>query len=741
MSKPATVEAKLLSAADRFLAEHAAAHAPGHAHQVRLDVLESAACRVGSHDLTAYRDAFGSAAVLSVAEAERAGERLLKVIADTPIPVAFALSALAREPLSTQHQRETGAYYTDFRLAQFLGALAAEGVDDGLPVIDPACGTGILLCGLTAALCGADRRKAAEWLSRRVQACDLSATALRGALLSLATFTDDLDALVQMRARWHCGDSLLRSPEAWRASAPSGYGRVIANPPWEKVKLSRLEFAQRAGSEAHYGAALALDDPEQYRERRAETQAYAAELAARYPLAAAGEIDLYAAFAELFGRLAAPSGAVSALLPASLIRSQSARPLREALLGQCSRLEVHILHNHAKFFGIDTRFKFLALHATRTARRTGASAICIGHPQATETRVIRQPVECIAAATLRRFRPDLSLPEIRSGAEWSLFRRAAEQGVTMEDPAGGWQAEFCREVDMTRDRPHFHTRPGPGRLPLVEGRMVHQHRFGVKAYQHGTGRKAIWTALEPGAARVAPQFWIEPSNLAAKALARASSSRAGFCDIAGQTNERSMMATIIPSGVVCGNKVPTVVFQDDPQGDKAMLWVCIVNSFAFDWLLRRVLTTTVNYFLLKSIPLPRITVDSLPGKWVIAIGRQLQELERAGASRDTAWQMAELRAQLDLLVLKAYGLDADDLRLMLTDFPALDRSQPPLAGEATSTITADYLLWRGWGDLGQDGARTLKRVKQAKRLGAVAYIPSQIDLNHDDQANLAEYAA
>lgn len=65
-----------------------------------------------------------------------------------------------------------------------------------------------------------------------------------------------------------------------------------------------------------------------------------------------------------------------------------------------------------------------------------------------------------------------------------------------------------------------------------------------------------------------------------------------------------MLAALIPAGVVCGNKVPTVCFPDDPTEDRLFLWLAIVNSIPFDWLLRRVLTTTINDFVLLSIALP-----------------------------------------------------------------------------------------------------------------------------------------
>lgn len=99
---------------------------------------------------------------------------------------------------------------------------------------------------------------------------------------------------------------------------------------------------------------------------------------------------------------------------------------------------------------------------------------------------------------------------------------------------------------------------------------------------------------------------------------RISNARIGYCDIAGQTNERAMMSCIIPSNVVCGNKVPTIVFSGDVGQDLMHYWVGVTNSFVFDWILRRVLSTTVNYFLLFSLPFPNIDLEGPVARHIIS---------------------------------------------------------------------------------------------------------------------------
>ena len=261
-----------------------------------------------------------------------------------------------------------------------------------------------------------------------------------------------------------------------------------------------------------------------------------------------------------------------------------------------------------------------------------------------------------------------------------------------------------------------------GCLPLIEGRMVQPYRLGCKAYVSGEGRSAKWRNLPPGQSTIQPQFWVGIDALSPDVRERVRRTRVGFCDITGQTNERSMMASIVPPGMACGNKVPTVEFPNDHTEDRLLLWLAIVNSLPFDWLIRRVVTTTVNYFVLSSIRLPRLGIDNRPVRRLIKLSQQLVDLDTNGVgSIGHFWRIASLRAEADAIVVSAYGCDEGDLRLMLMDFPLLDRRQPRLPNVSRSTVTADLLIstWRR--QQRRAGGDALRRLREAASL-RVRYI-------------------
>ncbi|HAT3849730.1 TPA: N-6 DNA methylase [Serratia marcescens] len=733
MSAPRPVELEYLAPAEAALTRAVGGDYGPTSFELRLQVLEAVSAYFGGFELGDFHKAFGVKSKRPASELLELAVPVASAIVRSPMHPALALSVLAREVLHEQDRKSTGAYHTDFRLATRLAKLAAPKLSYRSKVIDPACGAGILLVALTLAVCEMDRAKAAHWLAHGVCAADLSGNSLRAALLALASFTDDVSTLKTMRARWYCGDSLMADRKVWIAMAPEGFDAVIGNPPWEKVKLSRHEFLKSSGTNRHYGAQIHGLDEARFAQQRDEVADYSRRLLARYPDLGNGEPDLYIAFTDLFFELCKVQGVLAALIPGGLIRSQGTRAMRQKIFDASQSVSMSIIDNRARFFAIDTRFKFLAVALTKAGSENSKSElITLMHERGTPTGLEITGTATIGRAALAGVRGDLSLPEVRSVSEWKLFSKIGEAGVSWEEPGYGWTPKFCREVDMTKERPKFLGRATPGALPLVEGRMVQAHRFGVKGHVSGTGRRALWEAYAIGDSRLAPQFWIRPTDMPRANQHRANMLRVGFCDIAGQTNERSLMASLIPAGVACGNKVPTILFPEDPSEERLLVWVSIANSFAFDWMLRRVLTTTVNYFLLQSVPMPKLAKDGLPWKRLASAASELRALDSAGATRETYERMAQLRGEIDAEVAVAYGLDLKDMELVLQDFPLLDRGQVGLPGEAKSTITRDSVLAAMVKRTRSQSTVWSFRALEARALGAIAYVPSELALGGEE---------
>lgn len=726
MKPSSTVEGKRLAKADAYILQCLRRYR-GNNDELRFQLLEAASARLGGFDFQAFCSKFAIKPLMTPERLLDDTKALVQLLDDTGIHPSLCLSALAREALDHSEQRNSGAYHTDFRLALHLAHSVEVHFTKGAKVLDPACGAGILLTAVSIVACGPDRLQASKWLRESVYAADLSPLALRGTRLSLASLTDDLDAIATMYSHWRAQDSLLAPDATWLELSKDGFDVVIANPPWEKVKLTRHEYAKANGETRDYGTSYRLQSLAGYEEAKAERAAMAGSLIERYPVLAKGEPDLYIAFAELLYKLTRAGGHGALLVPAGLIRSLSTETLRRALVEGTDDLAFTVMENRARHFAIDTRFKFLVVNYRRKASFSKAlTAVKIGHAAADSERVIPAPQVRLALKDIKHLRSDLTLPEVRSAEEWHLFKKMQNRGLVISSEDSPWYPEFCREIDMTHGRRYFVKRPEKGCLPVIEGRMVQPHRLGCKSYVSGEGRSAVWHNLPPGQSRVAPQFWLPLSAASAEATRRSRRMRVGFCDITGQTNERSMMAALIPPEVICGNKVPTISFPNDPSDDRLFFWLAIVNSLPFDWLLRRIVTTTVNYFVLLSLRLPKLDINSLPAQRLIGVARKLHELDQSkNSSFENVWRIAELRCEADVLVARAYGCSEDDLRLMLQDFPLLDRGQPAIQGETSSTITEDALIsaWLRNAKTGSD--ECAQRTARARQLGAVPYVSSE----------------
>ena len=693
----------------------------------RLQLLEATASRIGGFDLQTFHNRFNIKTIKQPAQLLEDAQTVVQAIDECDIPPGLVLGALARESLNEAERKSSGAYHTDFRLALHLARSVEGCLKPGMKVIDPACGSGILLVALSIIACGLDKILINDWLRESVYAADLSPLALRGTLISLASLTNNINALHTMRSQWRVQDSLMASEKVWDKLAPNGFDLVIANPPWEKVKLSRHEYLKANGELRDYGTCYNNDALQGYNAAKIKRGQLASTLVKKYPALSKGEPDLYIAFTELFLNLVRPGGSGALLVPAGLIRSLNTQYLRDRILCSCKDLTMTIMNNKARHFAIDTRFKFLLMQFTKTHRTdTACKSVGISHGQANKTGISASPNVRIPITTLRKLRPDLTIPEVQTTAEWRMFRRMQAKGVSTECQDSPWYTVMCREVDMTHGRRYFQKVADAECIPVIEGRMVQPHRIGCKAYISGEGRSAIWDNLPPGSSVIRPQFWIPINNLSIQAQDRISRFRAGFCDITGQTNERSMMATFVPKGVVCGNKVPTIEFPNDQSEERILFWLSIVNSIPFDWLLRRVVTTTINYFVLLSIKLPSLEIETLPAQRLIQIARKLIQLDSNGSTCfERTWETARLRAEADMLVANAYGCNENDLRIMLKDFPLLDRGQPSISGEMRSTVTHD-LLFSTWARRKNNNKnKEEERVSEAIKQGAVAYLSSE----------------
>ena len=364
-------------------------------------------------------------------------------------------------------------------------------------------------------------------------------------------------------------------------------------------------------------------------------------------------------------------------------------------------------------------------------------------------------------------RPEEFVPGVRYIVpEGAKYRVTAEKPLDDEKKKGSRGQRLEAVIGFVlRSRAHDEHEmpivPAARYVPLYEGRMVHQFDHAAKAYVSGEGRGAKWDDLASDKKRLVPHYYLMSES--AYAL------RVGFCLVTGQTNERSMLSSLLPPMMPSGHSLASGLVDSGAETTSGAL-VALLNSFVVDFTLRQKISTNMTLNSVETCPIVRPPISSDSGirlaAFVAGLVSITPEIQLAEPVIDLR-ERARLRAEIDATVAGLYDLSPVEFGYILTTFPLLDRDQPPLPDdflvrwnkqgrpklEPRSYVTRDtallaYLRRRGiappddlavWyrDEVGVNmiddefcpyrmgSIRNLEqRVAEARRRGAIAYVPS-----------------
>lgn len=193
-------------------------------------------------------------------------------------------------------------------------------------------------------------------------------------------------------------------------------------------------------------------------------------------------------------------------------------------------------------------------------------------------------------------------------------------------------------------------------LPLHEGKTFHQYTDRWKAEpRYAIPLEAMRD--KPGWLRASGHF------------------RLAFREISRSTDERTMIAAIVPPGTIFGHK-GTCEKRPWERTDAAALILCaIFNSFSFDWCVRRKIAATVSLFMLNACPAPSLTQGAARflAHGALRLSDNHERYEglltgQLGGTKNTRPDRNQLRAAIDAVVAHAYGLGREDYDHILTGF-------------------------------------------------------------------------
>ncbi|HSW46792.1 MAG TPA: DNA methyltransferase [Phycisphaerae bacterium] len=507
---------------------------------------------------------------------------------------------------------------------------------------------------------------------------------------------DDIEALCPFHWGYEFDEILNRR---------GGFDAIITNPPWEIFKPNSKEFFEDHSDlvtkknmtihefEKEQAKLLKDKDVREAWLRYLSSYPYVSAYFRNAPQyrnqisivkgkKAGTDINLYKLFVEQSFNLLRSGGACGIITPASIYNDLGSKQLRELLLGSCEVTALFGLSNERFIFeGVHHAQKFCLLsfrkgnstvHFPAAFRINPRVAIDCDHLE----RFLHASEEHVRidASMIRRLSPDsLSVMEFKNETDVVIAEKMLRFPLLGEDVKGRWKVSFSAEFHMTNDSHLFKDSPGRGRRPLYEGKMIwhFDHRFAE------------------------PRYWVDEKEARAAVLGRTPDEgqmldyqayRLGFRDIASNTNERTMVSSLIPP-TFHGNKLPTVrIFEESGEraiGDDHQLFLCAIwNSYVVDYLIRMKVTTTLNFFYVYQLPVPRLISKDKAFRPIVERATRLicttQEFDdlarevglkghKQGVT-DPA-ERAKLRAELDGLITHLYGLTEEEFAYVLTTFP------------------------------------------------------------------------
>ncbi len=430
-----------------------------------------------------------------------------------------------------------------------------------------------------------------------------------------------------------------------------GFDAVIGNPPWDRIKLQRVEWfaarrpaialAQRAADRKRMIAELETSgDPLSHDFDKASERAAAAKRMARtcgdYPLLSHGDVNLYSLFVERAMTLVKPTGMVGLLVPSGIASDKTAAPFFQGVATEGRLRALYDFENRRTKFNappffpdVDSRFKFCAIVASPTSFSEPAQ--CAFFLQ--DVSELNDPERCfpLTAEDFARVNPNTgTAPIFRTSRDAKLTAAIYERLPLLVDRSGGeevkaWPVRYSTMFHMTNDSGLFRTRgeleeregawpiggnhfgsPSGEWVPLYEGKMVQafDHRAAnvvVNPEKHHRPAQPVSATLEQHQDQnwlPDSQFWLVQKDRENPFDIPELGWLFGFKDVTAPTNVRAMIAALIPSRPT-GNTLPVLTprlpllpVTDDVE--KITEWVTEVKA-RIEWHRRNAFLLLANF--------------------------------------------------------------------------------------------------------------------------------------------------
>ncbi|MFJ6529987.1 Eco57I restriction-modification methylase domain-containing protein [Streptomyces longwoodensis] len=497
----------------------------------------------------------------------------------------------------------------------------------------------------------------------------------------------------------------------------AGFDAMIGNPPWEGITFKAAEFYGRF--DPSYSLIKKKEEKlQRQRELNQRPDVNASKAEAddmltgvknfikgsglyRMLYSHGTTFNFYRTFLERELSLLCPQGRIGVVIDSGVISDAATAEHRRELLNHCTIDQFVLCDNTKGIFPIHKSEQFLLLVAGRGGKTDPlpftSSVDQLDHLLDLESRTLpitRDTIEALAPDTL-------AIPDTRDPALLGVFSTIyAGRPYLLDDmPQGGWKIDWGREFDLHDDRRYFST-DATG-APLLEGKHTHQytHNFAAPTYRldEASGDDAL---VNRARKRAGKKSISGLKRTTGEHHLRGSGPRTGvlevpidyyrpcFREIARPTDERTLIASIIPPGYSLTRKLHFFyrsTFDHGVNGYRttlsaeAMVYIVgLLNSLTLDFVVRRKVSSTVSKSVMSTLPIADVPLNHGPGAEIVRLSarltcrgpefQELAEVLRVDCAPLTKEEEYGLRAELDARVAHLYGLIAAQLELILADF-------------------------------------------------------------------------
>ena len=480
-------------------------------------------------------------------------------------------------------------------------------------------------------------------------------------------------------------------PEVFLGDRP-GFDVILGNPPWQEATLEEHAFWARhfPGLRSQPQRTQEMEKARLRGERPDLVSLYEAELSeaerirralvgGTYPGMGTGDPDFYKAFCWRFWRLAAPNGGrLGVVLPRSALAAKGSTDFRLAMFGGSEEVDVTMLLNRAGWVFADAEHRYtIGLVVTTRTAGTDDLRLQLRGPYADlptfRTNVASEPV-VFSGADVRNLNDSASLPLLPHQASVAVFAQLRKAPRLDLNVPGQWRARPDGELHATAQKPLMDLESvdcPDGFWPVYKGETFDLWNPDTGTYYAWADPRPVLRWLQAKRLRAgtgkrdSPHREFDPDYLRDPSTLPCYRPRVAFRDVTNRTNQRTVLACLVPPNVFITNKGPYFLWPRGDERDQAFL-LGVLSSISLDWYARRFVEVNVNFFIINPFPIPRPTRDDHRWRRIVELsGRLACPDERFLAWADSVGvECGPLKAdekenmihELDAVVAHLYGL-------------------------------------------------------------------------------------